>query len=103
MRFWFLEYYEDFQLPDEDRYARVRQWRDACIAHSAAQQVTKEEVIKLYYDYAKGAGNGALLPGRRRSSLALEPDWRIRPWPPRTSTNTARRTRNWGCEPWRLA
>lgn len=83
MRFWFLEYYEDFELPDESQYARVRRWRDACISHAAAQQVTKEQIVKLYYDYAKGAGNGALLPGRRRSSFAFEPDWRDRPWPPR--------------------
>jgi glutathione S-transferase len=82
-RFWFLEYYEDFRLPDEPRYARVRRWIDACLAYPAAQQVTKEEIVKLYYDYAKGAGNGALLPGRRRSSFAFEPDWRSRPWPPR--------------------
>jgi len=83
MRFWFLEYYEDFRLPVEQRYARVRQWIDACVAHPAAQQVTKEEVVKLYYDYAKGAGNGALLHGRRQSSFTFEPDWRVRPWPPR--------------------
>jgi glutathione S-transferase len=83
VRFWFLEYYEDFALPGDDRFARVRQWIDACIAHPAAQQVTKEEVVKLYYDYAKGAGNGALLPGRRQSSFTFEPDWRVRPWPPR--------------------
>ena len=83
MRFWFLEYYEDFVLPEEPRYARVRSWVDACLAHPVAQQVTREQVVKLYYDYAKGAGNGALLPGRRRSSFAFEPDWRVRPWPPR--------------------
>ena len=83
MRFWFLEYYEDFDLPADERYARVRQWRDACLAHPAAQQVTKEKIVKLYYDYAKGAGNGALLPGRKQSSFVFEPDWRIRPWPPR--------------------
>jgi len=82
MRFWFLEYYEGFELPDEEEYARVYSWRDACLSHPAAQQVTREEIIKLYYDYAKGAGNGALLPGRRRSSFAFEPDWRKRPWPP---------------------
>jgi glutathione S-transferase len=82
-RFGFLEYYEGFTLPDEPRYARVRQWVDACLAHPAAQQVTKEEVIKLYYDYSKGAGNGALLPGRTHSSMAFEPDWRDRPWPPK--------------------
>jgi glutathione S-transferase len=83
MRFWFLEYYEGFHLPDDPRSARVRRWRDACLAHPAAQQVTREEIVKLYYDYAKGAGNGALLPGRNRSSFVFEPHWSKRPWPPR--------------------
>ena len=83
MRFWFLEYYEDFDLPDEDGYARVRRWRDACLAHPAAQQVAKERIVKLYYDYASGAGNGALLPGRAYSSFVFEPDWKSRPWPPK--------------------
>jgi glutathione S-transferase len=82
-RFWFLEYYEDFALPDEPRYARVRQWIDACVSHPAAQQTTREEVVKLYYDYSQGAGNGAVPPGRSKSSMAFEPDWRARPWPPR--------------------
>lgn len=82
MRFWFLEHYEGFELPAGERYARVRRWRDACLAHPAAQQVTREQIIKLYYDYARGAGNGALLPGRKVSSFAFEPDWRSRPWPP---------------------
>jgi glutathione S-transferase len=83
MRFWFLEYYEDFHLPDDARYERVSQWVDACLAQPAAQQVTKERVVKLYYDYAKGAGNGALLPGRSKSSFTFDPDWPARPWPPR--------------------
>jgi glutathione S-transferase len=83
MRFWFLEYYEDFELPEVDQYARVRKWRDACTSHAAAQQVSKEQIVKLYYDYAKGAGNGALLPNRNRSSFVFEPDWRARPWPPK--------------------
>lgn len=82
-RFWFLEYYEDFALPDDARTARVRCWIDACLAHPAAQQASREEIVKLYYDYAKGAGNGALLPGRAQSSFALEPHWRSRPWPSR--------------------
>ena len=82
MRFWFLEYYEGFDLPAGDRYARVRKWRDACMSHPAAQQTTKEEIVKLYYDYAWGAGNGALLPGRTRSSFVFEPHWKTRPWPP---------------------
>jgi glutathione S-transferase len=83
MRFWFLEYYEGFHLPDDPKFARVWRWRDACLAHPAARQVTREEIVKLYYDYAKGAGNGALLPGRSRSSFVFEPHWSKRPWPPR--------------------
>jgi len=53
------------------------------VAHPAAQQVTKEEIVKVYYDYARGAGNGALLPGRDRSSFVFEPPWSSRPWPPK--------------------
>ncbi|HNC51966.1 MAG TPA: glutathione S-transferase family protein [Accumulibacter sp.] len=82
MRFWFLEYYENFTLPDDAAYSRVRRWRDACLVHPAAQQVSREEVVKLYYDYAKGVANGALLPGRSRSSFVFLPHWRERPWPP---------------------
>jgi len=84
-RFWFLEYHENFELPNEPRYARVREWIDACITHPAAQQMTKEEVVKLCYDDSKNAGNGALLPGRVHSSMALEPDWRARPWSPKNN------------------
>lgn len=83
MRFWCLDYYESFVLPDQPRFARVSEWISACLAHPAAQQVQQEEVIKLYYDYALGAGNGALLAGRTRSSFVLEPHWSKRPWPPR--------------------
>ncbi|HEV7276131.1 MAG TPA: glutathione S-transferase family protein [Devosiaceae bacterium] len=82
MRFWFLDYYEEFELPAEG-FARVRRWRDACLAHPAAQQVHRERIVKLYYDYAMGAGNGALPPGRSVSSFTFEPDWPQRPWPPR--------------------
>lgn len=89
MRFWFLEYYESFELPATDAYARVRRWRDACLAHPAAQQVTREEIVKLYYDYAKGAGNGALVAGRQRSSFVFEPHWSNRPWPPADKYGTS--------------
>ena len=82
MRFWFLDYFEGFDLPREAGFERVRRWRDACLAHPAAQQVCREEIVKLYYDYARGAGNGALLPERARSSFVFDPPWRERPWPP---------------------
>ena len=83
MRFWFLEYYEDFTLPDGLGFARVRRWQEACRAHPAAQQVGFERIVKLYYDYAVGAGNGALPEGRARSSFVFDPDWPARPMPPR--------------------
>jgi glutathione S-transferase len=88
MRFWFLDYYEDFDV-SELGLERVRRWHDACLAHPAAQQVCKEEIVKLYYDYAMGAGNGALLPGRKVSSFAFEPRWQDRPWPPRAKYGLA--------------
>ncbi|MFW8635697.1 glutathione S-transferase family protein [Cribrihabitans pelagius] len=83
MRFWFLGYYEGFELPAEPGYERVREWQEACLAHPAARQVTREEIVKLYYDYALGAGNGARADGRSVSSFAVTPHWRDRPWPPR--------------------
>lgn len=82
-RFRFVAYYEELDLPETPRFARVSAWRDACLAHPAAQQVSDEEVIKLYYDYARNAGNGALPDGREVSSFAFEPDWRVRPMPPK--------------------
>ena len=67
----------------------MRRWRDACLAHPAARQVSREEIVKLYYDYAWGAGNGALLPGRRKSSFVFDPPWQSRPWPPRGKNGPA--------------
>ncbi|SDK55020.1 glutathione S-transferase family protein [Aliiruegeria lutimaris] len=81
-RFWFLDYYEDFALPEGAEYDRVRAWKTACMSHPATGQVTREEIVKLYYDYALGAGNGALVDGRSVSSFTFEPCWRTRPWPP---------------------
>lgn len=84
-RFWLLGYYEGFALTDE--LARVRAWREACLAHPAAQQTSHDEIVKVYYDYAKGVGNGALVPGRTRSSFVFEPHWSTRPLPPADKYN----------------
>lgn len=59
------------------------------MAHQAADQVIEEEIVKLYYDYALGAGNGALVEGRSVSSFALKPDWRSRSMPPRDKYGTS--------------
>ena len=80
-RFWFLEYYEGYQPPTSCN--RVRRWRDACCDHPAAQQVSREQIIKMYYDYSMGVGNGMVPAGRTRSSFAPNPPWHERPWPSR--------------------
>lgn len=82
-RFWFLEYFEGFRFPDDDGYRRVTAWKKACEEHPLAQQVSREEIIKIYYDYAKGAGNGALVKGRQFSSFVLHPPPEQRPMPPK--------------------
>lgn len=82
-RFNFLDYYEGFDLPPGAKYDRVRAWRAACQGHPTAQKVSREEIIKVYYDYAIGIGNGALAPGREKSSFTFNPGWQNRPWPPK--------------------
>jgi len=80
-RLWFLEYYEDYQIPAQLK--RVLRWRAACLAHPATQRRTFEELIKLYYDYSQGGGNGRIPEGRSISSFTLDPHWSKRPMPPR--------------------
>jgi len=80
-RLWFLEYYEGYEVPAH--LDRVLRWREACVSHPAAQYRSREELIKLYYDYAQGAGNGKIPAGRKVSSFSPEHPWRDRPMPPR--------------------
>lgn len=82
-RFVFLPYFEGVDIPEGPGFDRVRAWRDASVAHPAAQQTSDEEVIKVYYDYSRGKGNGALPEGRSVSTFAFEPSWTERPMPPR--------------------
>lgn len=80
-RLRFLEYYENYQAPGTLK--RILRWRDACLAHPAAQRRTHEELMKLYYDYSQGGGNGRIPEGRTVSSFTLDPHWSKRPMPPR--------------------
>ncbi len=80
-RLCMLDYYENYEMPK--KLTRVRKWREACLAHPAAQARTVEEVVKLYYDYSQGFGGGAIPTGRRVPSFTLDPHWSIRPMPPR--------------------
>lgn len=97
MRFWFLDYYEGFELPTDGRFDRVRRWRDACLVHPAAQQVSREKIVKLFYDYALGAGNGALLPKREKSSFLFQPTGKIVHGHLQKSTVAQQAIRFWGC------
>lgn len=80
-RLWFLEYYEGYEVPAE--LTRVLAWREACVSHPAAQERSHEELIKLYYDYAQGGGNGRIPEGREISSFSIDVPWQGRPMPPK--------------------
>lgn len=85
-RLWFLEYYEHYQIPGH--LERVLRWREACLNHPATQRRSHEELMKLYYDYCQGYGNGTMPAGRKVSSFTLDPHWSKRPMPPRDKWNT---------------
>ena len=78
-RLRFLEYYEAYEVPSD--LTRVLRWREACVHHPAAQRRSHEELMKLYYDYSQGGGNGRIPEGRAISSFTPDVDWRTRPWP----------------------
>ncbi|NBC34958.1 glutathione S-transferase family protein [Novosphingobium sp. FSY-8] len=81
-RLWFLEYYEDYQVPQH--LTRVLRWREACVNHPVVAALhSHTELMTLYYDYAQGGGNGRIPEGRSVSSFTLAPPWSARPMPPR--------------------
>jgi glutathione S-transferase len=81
-RLWFLEYYEDYGAPQGCK--RALKWREACVTHPVAERRhTHEELIKLYYDYSQGGGNGRIPEGRTHSSFTIDFPWQDRPMPPR--------------------
>ena len=94
-RLWFLEYYEDYEVPQH--LARVLRWREACTEHPAvANRHSHRELMTLYYDYSQGGGNGRLPQGRHISSFTLDPAWEKRPMPPRDKWGTPATDRELG-------
>lgn len=72
-RYQVVAYYQGFELPDSGSYARVQAWREAILAHPLVTATAEpiEDLIKMYEDYTLGFYNGAVPPGRDRSSLDL--------------------------------
>jgi glutathione S-transferase len=89
-----LGYYEGYEIPTTLR--RVTAWREACLAHPAAQSRRLEEIFRLYYDYSQGIGGGAIPPGRLKSSFSIDPHWNSRPMPPRDKWHVAATDRELG-------
>ena len=85
-RYCLNEHYRAFRLPEDGRYERVRRYRDACLAEPIVQRtgMRDEDFIKLYFDYSLGFGDGAIPPGRERSSFDLDMPLADRPLPPAT-------------------
>lgn len=86
---WCLnEWYPGGTAPEGEDYTRVRRWRDACLTHPLVLEtgMADEDFIKLYEDYALGYGNGAVPPGRSRSSFDLSVPLSERPMPPKSGS-----------------
>lgn len=85
-RFVLNEYFWDFQLAGGGVLDRVCRWRDVLREHPTvmATNLCDEHYIKLYADYALGYSNGALPPGRERSSFDLSVPLEARPMPFKT-------------------
>lgn len=91
---WCLnDWYRGCPAPGGNGYARVRRWRDACLAHPLVVEtgMPDEDFIKLYEDYSLGYGNGEVPPGRGRSSFDLTVPLAARPMPERTKPGTKNR------------
>ena len=96
LRYEVVAYYQDFALPECDSLARVAGWRDRVLSVPAVRETAEPvpDLIKLYEDYTVGAYNGAIPPGKARSSLDLAVPLHARPVPPRAaSVRTARSVR----------
>jgi glutathione S-transferase len=91
-----LPYYEDYRIPD--MLDRVRMWHAACLGHPAAQSRPVDEILKLYYDYSRDVGGGALASGRRKSSFAVDVPLSSRPLPPRDKWGGGATDRELGLE-----
>lgn len=85
MRYCLNDYFRAFRLPDDDAYARVRRFRDALLEHPVVKEtgMPDEDFIKLYFDYSRGYGNGAVPQGSQYSSFDMSVPLASRPMPPR--------------------
>jgi glutathione S-transferase len=68
-RFWFLEYYDNFTIPDTVEYARINAFRSACLEENVAKHFSFDDIAKIYYDYSRGVSNGSLVSGRTMASV----------------------------------
>jgi glutathione S-transferase len=85
MRFWFLDYYEGFALPDDPGFARVRRWREYICARSRKSWSPDDPSER----YAKnGCGLRRLTADARSSRVCCTkpPPFKPLPSPPFTST-----------------
>ena len=88
LRYEVVAYYQDFALPEDGSLDRVIRWRDAMLALPVVQKTAESvpDLIKLYEDYTVGSYNGAVPPGKERSSLDLTVPLGDRPVPERAAS-----------------
>lgn len=88
LRYEVVSYYQDFEVPDLPDYQLVRQWRDRLLADPVVQSTAESvsDLIKMYEDYTIGYFNGAVPPGRERSSSDLSVPLAQRNLPPKAAS-----------------
>lgn len=67
-RFWLLVYYENFEQPDESRYARAGRYLRRAPDHATGDEGRSG---KAYYDYAKGRGKRRAASGMQSIAACL--------------------------------
>ncbi len=98
MRFWFLEYYEDFELPDTERYAGCGAGARPVWRTRRRSRPRKRRSSSSTTTTPRGRAMARCCPdGVARLSFS-NPTGATGPGRPRTNTDTAPRTRNSGSE-----
>ena len=88
LRYEVVAYYQDFEVPAEAGLERFVAWRDRILAEPVVRRTAEPvpDLIKMYEDYTLGSYNGAVPPGRERSSLDLRIPVGDRPMPERAAS-----------------
>ena len=88
LRYEVVSYYQDFDVSSFSSLSQFNAWRARLLAHPIVTETAEslEDLIKMYEDYTIGYYNGAVPPGKERSSSDDTIPFASRPLPPRATS-----------------